>query len=142
MEDIKKMTEQAAEVEQEAAAVAEEMQEAQTTGIVNLADKKVEKEQSQNYTHNFKKPVEIEGKQYKTLTFYFDRLTGDDIEAIEAELQDQNKYVLSPEISSVFLSMLAARAAGVASDEIRHLPVGEYMKIKNRARDFLISAGY
>ena len=124
MEDIKKMTEQAAEVEQEAAAVAEEMQEAQTTGIVNLADKKVEKEQSQNYTHNFKKPVEIEGKQYKTLTFYFDRLTGDDIEAIEAELQDQNKYVLSPEISSVFLSMLAARAAGVASDEIRHLPVG------------------
>lgn len=142
MEDNKKMTEQAAEVEKEAAAVAEEMQEAQTTGIVNLEDKKAEKEQSQNYTHNFRKPVEIEGKQYKSLTFYFDRLTGDDIEAIEAELQDQNKYVLSPEISSVFLSMLAARAAGVASDEIRHLPVGEYMKIKNRARDFLISAGY
>ena len=142
MEDNKKMTEQAAEVEKEAAAVAEEMQEAQTTGIVNLEDKKTEKEQSQNYTHNFRKPVEIEGKQYKSLTFYFDRLTGDDIEAIEAELQDQNKYVLSPEISSVFLSMLAARAAGVASDEIRHLPVGEYMKIKNRARDFLISAGY
>lgn len=123
-------------------AQAEEMREAQAAGVVNMADKKVEKEQSQNYTHTFKKPVEIEGKQYKTMTFYFERLTGDDIEAIEAELQDQNKYVLSPEISSVFQSMLAARAAGVASDEIRRLPVGDYMKIKNKARDFLVNAGY
>jgi hypothetical protein len=48
-------------------------------------------------------------------------LTGDDIEAIEAELQDQNKYVLSRNFF-VFLSMLAARAAGVASDEIRIFP--------------------
>lgn len=123
-------------------AQADEMREAQAAGVVNMADKKVEKEQSQNYTHTFKKPVEIEGKQYKTMTFYFERLTGDDIEAIEAELQDQNKYVLSPEISSVFQSMLAARAANVASDEIRRLPVGDYMKIKNKARDFLVNAGY
>lgn len=123
-------------------AQANEMREAQAAGEVNTADKKVEKEQSQNYTHTFKKPVEIEGKQYKTMTFYFERLTGDDIEAIEAELQDQNKYVLSPEISSVFQSMLAARAAGVASDEIRRLPVGDYMKIKNKTRDFLVNAGY
>lgn len=121
---------------------AEEMREAQAAGVVNMADKKAEKEQSQNYTHTFKKPVEIEGKQYKTLTFYFERLTGDDVEAIEAELQDQNKYVLSPEISSTFQSMLAARAAGVASDEIRRLPLGDYMKIKNKARDFLVSTGY
>lgn len=120
----------------------EELKEAQAAGVVNLEEKKEEKEKSQNYTHTFKKPVKIEEKEYKTLTFYFDRLTGDDIEAIEAELQDQNKYVLSPEISSVFQSMLAARAAGVASDEIKRLPVGDYMKIKNKARDFLVSAGY
>ncbi len=120
----------------------EEMQEAQATGVVNIADKIAEKEQSQNYTHTFKNPVKIEDKEYKTLTFYFEKLTGDDIEAIEAELQDQNKYVLSPEISSAFQSMLAARAAGVASDEIKRLPVGDYMKIKNKARDFLVSAGY
>ena len=76
------------------------------------------------------------------MTFYFERLTGEDIEAIEAELQDQNKFVISPEISSIFQSMLAARAAGIASDEIRRLPVRDYMKIKNKARDFLVSAGY
>ena len=135
------------ETQQEQAAVgaeAEEMREAMNTGTVNMEEpaKKQEAEKSANDTHVFKSPVTIMNKQYKTMTFYFDRLTGTDVEAIEAELQDQNKYVLSPEISSVFQSMLAARAAGVASDEIKRLPVRDYMKIKNKARDFLINVGY
>ena len=121
---------------------AEEMKEAEKTGIVSMADKKKEKKSSLNYTHNFKTPVEIEGKQHKTLTFNFEKLTGEDVEAIEEELQDQNKYVLTPEVSSVFQTMLAARAAGVGADEIRRLPLGEYMKIKNQARSFLIESGY
>ena len=121
-----------------------EMQEAQASGVVNFDDKKKDKEEdgSLNYTHTFKKPREIEGKKYTKLTFYFDNLTGEDIEAVEQELADQNKYALSPEISSAFQCILAAKAAGVASDEIRRLPVGDYMKIKNKARDFLIAAGY
>lgn len=117
-----------------------EMQEAQASGVVNFDDKK--EDGSLNYTHTFKKPREIEGKKYTKLTFYFDNLTGEDIEAVEQELADQNKYALSPEISSAFQCILAAKAAGVASDEIRRLPVGDYMKIKNKARDFLIAAGY
>lgn len=121
---------------------AEEMQEAQKTGIVSMDDKKKEKKTSLNYTHNFKAPVEINGKKQKSLTFYFEKLTGEDVEAIEEELQDQNKYVLTPEVSSVFQTMLAARAAGVGADEIRRLPIGEYMKIKNQARSFLIESGY
>ena len=112
------------------------MQEAQASGVVNFDDKKKDKEEdgSLNYTHTFKKPREIEGKKYTKLTFYFDNLTGEDIEAVEQELADQNKYA--------FQCILAAKAAGVASDEIRRLPVGDYMKIKNKARDFLIAAGY
>ena len=121
---------------------AEEMKEAQKTGIVSMNDKKKERKSSLNYTHNFKAPVEIGGQQMKSLTFYFEKLTGEDVEAIEEELQDQNKYVLTPEVSSVFQTMLAARAAGVGADEIRRLPLGEYMKIKNQARSFLIESGY
>lgn len=121
---------------------AEEMQEAQKTGIVSIEDKKKEKKTSLNYTHTFKAPVEINGQKQKALTFYFEKLTGEDVEAIEEELQDQNKYVLTPEVSSVFQTMLAARAAGVGADEIRRLPLGEYMKIKNQARSFLIESGY
>lgn len=124
-----------------AAEMTEEEVRAQATGTVDFAEKKAAKEGSMNYTHKFSSPVEMEGKKYSTLTFYFDKLTGDDIEAVEAELQDQNKYVLSPEISSAFQCILAAKAAGVASDDIRRLPVKDYMKIKNKARSFLIAAG-
>ena len=120
----------------------EEMKEAQKTGIGSMEDKKKEKKTSLNYTHTFKAPVEINGEKHKALTFYFEKLTGEDVEAIEEELQDQNKYVLTPEVSSVFQTMLAARAAGVGADEIRRLPLGEYMKIKNQARSFLIESGY
>ena len=120
----------------------EEMKEAQKTGIVSMEDKKKEKKTSLNYTHTFKAPVEINGEKHKALTFYFEKLPGEDVEAIEEELQDQNKYVLTPEVSSVFQTMLAARAAGVGADEIRRLPLGEYMKIKNQARSFLIESGY
>lgn len=120
-----------------------ELAEAQRTGVVDMSDHKAEKEKkSANYTHTFKKPVMILGKQYKTMTFYFENLTGEDIEAVEQEMQDMNKYALSPEISSVFQCMLAARAAKVGSDEIRRLPVADYMKIKNKARDFLTGVGY
>ena len=120
----------------------EEMQEAQKTGIVSMEDKKKEKKTSLNYTHTFKAPVEINGQKQKALTFYFEKLTGEDVEAIEEELQDQNKYVLTPEVSSVFQTMLAARAAGVGADEIRRLKIKDYMKIKNQARSFLIESGY
>ena len=139
MTDTTKNTEN---MDQQAAEQAQEMQEAQANGVVNLEDKKAEKETSLNYTHTFKEPRQIECKKYTALTFYFENLTGEDIESVEAELQDQNKYVLSPEISSAFQCILAAKAAGVASDEIRRLPVADYMKIKNKARDFLIAAGY
>lgn len=122
---------------------ARELAEAQRTGVVDMSDKKAEKEKKNpNYTHTFSKPVEILGKKYKTLTFRFEDLTGADIEAVEQEMQDMGKYALSPEISSIFQSMLAARAARVGSDEIRRLPVTDYMKIKNKARDFLTGMGY
>lgn len=147
MEDMKNMNmeeqteeEQTAE-EQKEEEMREEQKEAQKTGIVNMNDKK-QNQGSENYTHYFRKPEMIGGTAHKSLTFYFDKLCGEDIEAIEEELQAQNKYVLSPETSSIFQSMFAARAAGVASDEIRRLKVYDYMKIKNKARDFLVNMGY
>lgn len=99
---------------EQAAEQAKEMQEAQASGVVSFEEKKTEKENtSLNYTHTFKAPREIEGKKYTALTFYFDNLTGEDIEAVEQELADMNKYVLSPEISSAFQCILAAKAAGL-----------------------------
>ena len=70
---------------------AEKMKEAQKTGIVSMKSKQKKKDKSQNYTHKFSEPVEIQGKKFSELTFYFDKLRGTDIEAIEEELQDENK---------------------------------------------------
>lgn len=111
------------------------------TGTADSSKKKGKEEDDGNYVHKFKKPVEIMGKKYSSLTFYFNKMTGEDIEAIEDELMDQNKYFLTPETSSAYQCILAAKAAGVASDEIRRLPAHDYMKIKNKARNFLINGG-
>ena len=124
---------------------------------------------SLNYVHAFKKPTTIGGTEYKTLTFYFERLTGEDVEAVELELQQRNIIVLDASISSAFQSTIAARAAripsdelrvlaatvssafqcgiaarasGIGADEIARLPLRHYLKIKNAARDFLVAVGY
>ena len=94
------------------------------------------------YTHTFRRPVKFEGKTYKTLTFYWDNLTGADMISIENEMQDMNEYALSPEMSASFLAKMAAKAAGVGSDFIEALPVPDFTKIRNEARSFLISTGY
>ena len=94
------------------------------------------------YTHTFRRPVKFEGKTYKALTFYWDKLTGADMISIETEMQDMNEYALSPEMSASFLAKMAAKAAGVGSDFIEALPVPDFTKIRNEARSFLLSTGY
>lgn len=94
-----------------------------------------------NYTHVFKNPFEFEGKTYDKLTFNFEGLLGSDMIAVENEMAAVGEYVLSPEISTSFLSKMAARAAGVGSDLIEHLPIRDFGKIKNKSRDFLVTTG-
>ena len=118
----------------------EEIGKAQAEGAIDF--NKEEGIKSLNYTHKFAKPTEIMGKKYESLTFYFEELTGDDVEDVELELQQRNIVVLSAEVSSAFQSAIAAKAAHMASDEIRRLPLRDYMKIKNAARNFLVAVGY
>lgn len=94
------------------------------------------------YVHEFAKPYTYEDKTYTELVFDFEKLLGNDLVAIENEMAAVGEYALSPEISTSFLYRLAARAAGVASDVIAHLPIRDFGKIKNKSRDFLISTGF
>lgn len=93
------------------------------------------------YVHEFKKPYTYEDKTYTKLVFDFEKLIGDDLVAIENEMAAVGEFALSPEISTSFLYRLAARAAGVGSDVIAHLPIRDFGKIKNKSRDFLVSTG-
>ncbi len=94
------------------------------------------------YKHVFKKPFEYGGKKYEELTFNFERLTGRDMVSIETEMQMNNEYALAPEISRNFQSKMAAKAAGIGSDVMDAMPIKDFNKITNAARDFLLNTGY
>ena len=94
------------------------------------------------YTHTFKKPFEYAGETYTTLTFDFEKMTGRDMVSIETEMQMNNEYALAPEISRNFQSKMAARAAGIGSDVMDAMPLPDFNRITNAARDFLLSTGY
>lgn len=94
------------------------------------------------YVHKFRKPFEHEGKQYSTLTFHFERLTGRDVIAIENEMQANNEYALDPLLSRNFQSKMASRAGGVGCDVLEAMPIQDFNRITNAARNFLIDTGY
>lgn len=144
MEDSKNMNTE--KMAQEAARAAQDAPEAaagmDTATAAEAPQDKPADAHSMNYVHTFNPPVEITGTQYKSLTFYFENLTGEDVEAVELELQQRNIIVLDAAVSSAFQSAIAARAARIPSDELRLLPIQDYMRIKNAARDFLVAVGY
>ena len=94
------------------------------------------------YTHKFVKPVDYAGVVYTELEFSFESLTGRDMVSIETEMQMNNEYALAPEISRNFQAKLAAKAAGIGSDVMDALPIKEFNRITNAARDFLLNTGY
>ena len=94
------------------------------------------------YTHKFVKPFEYAGVVYTELEFDFESLTGRDMVSIETEMQMNNEFALAPEISRNFQAKLAAKAAGIGGDVMDALPIKEFNRITNAARDFLLNTGY
>lgn len=144
MENTMNMQEaqQAAQKPQEAPQMEHQPQDTQRPQEAAQAAQKPQESHSMNYVHKFATPVEIQGTKYTSLTFYFEDLTGDDVEIVEQELQQRNIVVLSAEVCSPFQIGMAARAAHMPADELSRLPLREYMKIKNAARNFLVAVGY
>jgi hypothetical protein len=94
------------------------------------------------YVHEFKRPFRYEGKKYGTINFYFNRLTGRDVIAIESEMQANSEYAIDPILSRNFQSKMASKASGIGIDVLEATPIQEFNRITNAARNFLISSGY
>lgn len=94
------------------------------------------------YVLTLAKPYTYEEKTYKKFVFDFEGLIGEDLVDIETEMTAVGEFALSPEISTSFLYRLAAKAAGVGSDVILHLPIREFGRVKNKAQSFLVSTGF
>lgn len=104
------------------------------------------------YVHKLKKPFTFEGCTIEELSFDFDRLTGNDSLAIEDELQSMNKPVIVPTFSGQYLIRMAARACTttlttpdgrarrIGADVIQALPIGDYNRIRSKARTFLLTS--
>lgn len=102
------------------------------------------------YTHIFRKPFSYEGRTHEELTFDWESLTGNDSLAIENEVVAKGKTLVVPAYTGEYLVGMAARACTerdergkrvVGTDTIRAMPLGDFQKICNRARNFLLRAG-
>ena len=90
------------------------------------------------YSHKFKESCTINGKSHDTLDFNFNKLTGRDMINIENEMIALQEFALAPEISRAFQAKMAAKAAGIGSDILESMPLTDFNKITNVARDFLL----
>ncbi|GEM_PF-1067999 len=95
------------------------------------------------YSHEFAEPFEYEDQTYTKIDFDFSRLRGKDATSLEDELAAEGRYVLSPEISDVYLAKVAVRASNpvITFDAMEELPYVDFKKIINAARNFLVKSG-
>ena len=96
------------------------------------------------YVHKFEEPFVYEEQTYTEITFDFAKLRGRDATSLEDELAGEGRYVLSPEISDIYLSKVAVRASNptITFDAMEELPYIDFKKITNSARNFLTKSGF
>lgn len=94
-----------------------------------------------SYVHKLKTPFTFEEKTYESLTFNWGELTGNDSLAIEAELAALGKGLVAPEFSGEYLIRMASRACAepLGVDAIAALPIGDFNRIRSKARSFLLN---
>ncbi|MCM1059669.1 MAG: hypothetical protein NC452_05190 [Eubacterium sp.] len=129
-------------IDTEGAEIAVEAANNTSNEITLPANKNANTDVSDTYTHTFKKPFDYEGKKYTSINFNFGKLTGGEMLSIESEMQANNEYAIDPLLSRSFLSKMASKASGVASDAIETMPARDFIQITNAARNFLINSGY
>lgn len=95
------------------------------------------------YVHTFTEPFTYEDQTYKEIVFDFGKLRGKDATSMEDELAAEGRYVITPELSDVYLSKVAVRASKptITFSAMEELPYVDFKKIINAARDFLVKSG-
>ncbi len=106
------------------------------------AEKEAAEEPSSLYVHKFKKPFKWQGQEYTELHFDFESLTGEDSLNIEAELQSRGTMVMVPAFSGPYLIGMSARACQekLGTDAFRKMPINDFVRIRTRARNFLMTS--
>lgn len=120
------------------------MKEQKNAIIVTDAEVKAAQEEMSRgkFEHNFKTPVEWEGKTYASLHFDLDTLTGGDSLAIERELTAQGIRPFARSLDLNYQIRVAVRACDepVGVDFFEIIPLRDFDKIMNRVQSFLLRA--
>lgn len=92
--------------------------------------------------YTLKKPVTIDGQNYTEVDLSdLDKLTGEDILAIEQEMQSDGFVIAGmAELSKAYLLYIAARAAKINVQILKKFPISDISKITAMAQTFLLQA--
>lgn len=82
------------------------------------------------------------GKKYEELTFDWGKLTGKDSLAIENEMAQMGIALVNPAFSSEYMVRMAAVACNeaIGSDAFDDMALPDFLKIRRKAKDFLLRA--
>lgn len=94
------------------------------------------------FTHTFKKPFSYNGEEYTSLTFDFERLSGNDTLMIERELSRKGRTVIVPEFNGDYLAEMACKACleAIGVDAFGLMSLRDFNAIRGAARRFLLNA--
>lgn len=96
------------------------------------------------FTYEFEEPLKYGDKEYKELTFDFDKLKGKDNLAVKAEIRSLGKpAVMLDVVDDEYLVRLAARACTepIGADIFDEMPIFDFRKIVSKMRGFLNRSG-
>ena len=91
-------------------------------------------------TITFNAPWCWEGKEYTSIDFNWDALTGYDLLAAEDEVSSSGRIIVARELNTEFLICIAAKACTVpiGSDAIKAMPILATHKIANAVRSIFM----
>ncbi|CAM3300531.1 MULTISPECIES: phage tail assembly protein [Paenibacillus] len=109
---------------------------------VTAIDENMEEVKPAGRVIKLSRPVNWEDKEYNVLTLDFDGLSGDDMIAIESEFMSFIKGMKGILVAfktdhPAYLTVVAAKAAGVDPFMLKKLSARDFLKVTGVAKDFL-----
>ena len=124
----------------------QDVQNEQDPKELEMAEQKAKEEAAKDNAVHFKfkliTPIEYEGVTYNELEFDFGNISGADSLNIEAELNEMGIVVIAPTYQSPYLIRMCARGCKQKVDAqlFTHFKLRDYLRIRNKARNFLMSS--
>lgn len=90
-------------------------------------------------TYELKRPVTIDGTEYKIITLDLSSLTGDDIASAEFEMTSSGHIIAGPaELNKTYLMHVSARAAHVPYEVLKKFSIKDVSAITMATQGFLM----